>query len=376
MRPASVRVASRSFSEIGHGGHQFGPFGNISNSLRVEQADRSAAPAEPRLLVLSSADDEVAKAWSLLQFNWRLLASIAGIVAAWLLATRFYIEPSGYVATFALAALYWWSGVRNAQSLTRANPRVFLSLIALAQTTLAIPVLLTLTYVTTSVGFPLQDARLLDWDRALGFDFRSFLGFVNRYPDLIPILARSYSSITFQMILLVILLPLAGCYRRGAEAVCACILALLATTCIATFVPAIGVYHALGLQASDFPYFEPAGYYGTLRDTPLIRAGLLQELHLQRLVGVLTFPSFHAASAILYMWSFWPLRWVRLIAVPWNVLMIIATPLGGGHYLVDVLAGIVVAIAVIAATTAIGAACSRHAHRKFTIASARVEQQA
>ncbi len=77
------------------------------------------------------------------------------------------------------------------------------------------------------------------------------------------------------------------------------------------------------------------------------------------LVGVLTFPSFLAASGILYMWAFWPLRWVRALVIPWNVLMIVATPLGGGHYLADVLAGIAVALGAIGITLRISASCSR-----------------
>ncbi|WP_280704194.1 phosphatase PAP2 family protein [Bradyrhizobium sp. BR13661] len=307
---------------------------------------------------LSRADHEVATALRLVEFNWRLLASVAGFVLAWLVATQFYIEPAGYVVAFALATLCGWFGLRNARSGARANPRVFLSLIALAQMTLAIPVMLTLTYVATSAGFPLQDARLLAWDRALGFEFKSFLDFINGHPELLSVLAQSYSSITLQMILLGLVLPLTGCYQRGAEAICAYILALLVTTCISAFVPAIGVYHVLGLQASDFPNFEPAGYYDTLRDAPLVRAGLLRKLNLPQLVGVVTFPSFHAAAAVLYMWSFWPLRWLRLAAIPWNVLMIVATPLGGGHYLVDILAGVAVSTVAIVVTTAISAACS------------------
>ncbi|HEY9214581.1 MAG TPA: phosphatase PAP2 family protein [Ancylobacter sp.] len=308
---------------------------------------------------LAFLDSEVVSAWKLLKFNWSLLACIAGVVLAWLVATRFYVEPSGYVVTFALAALYRRIGLRNALSATHANPRVFLSLIAIGQMSLAIPVMLTLSYAAASINLPLQDARLLAWDRALGFDFKSLLDFTNRHPELIPVLARSYSSITVQMIMAVVLLPIAGYYRRGAEMICAYVLALMATSCISALVPAIGVYHVLGLQASDFPYFEPAGYYDTLRDAPLVRAGVLQELHLTQLVGVCTFPSFHAAAAILYMWSFWPLRWLRPIAIPWNVAMIAATPLGGGHYLVDMLAGVAVSTAAIAVTASISAACSQ-----------------
>jgi hypothetical protein len=50
-----------------------------------------------------------------------------------------------------------------------------------------------------------------------------------------------------------IVLPLAGYYRRSTEAICAFTLALVATTCISALVPAIGVYGMLDLYACDFP---------------------------------------------------------------------------------------------------------------------------
>jgi membrane-associated phospholipid phosphatase len=304
------------------------------------------------------ADDEVEAAWNIFSFNWRLLASAAGVVVAVLVATEFYVETMGYLVAFALAGLYWWFGLRNARSTTHANPKVFLCLVALAQLVMAVPVILTLTYVAVSINLPLQDARLLAWDRALGFDFRSFLDFTNHHRELIPLLAQSYSSINLQLLVIVLLLPLTGCYRRVAETVCAVTLAILATTLIAALIPAIGVYGALGLQASDFPQLVPQAYYDTLRDVPLVREGRLHKLSLTQLSGVLTFPSFHAASAILFMWACWPLRWVRLVVIPWNIVMMVATPPGGGHYLVDVLAGVLVAIASIGVTSKISGICS------------------
>jgi PAP2 superfamily len=284
------------------------------------------------------ADEEVAAAWSLFCFNWRLLAGITGVTVASLVTTKFYIQPAGYVAVFAIAGVYWWFGRRGAQSSARTHPKIFFSFIALAQLVLAVPITLTLTYIAISIDLPLQDARLLALDRTLGFDFRSFLDLTNRHRELIAPLGFSYSTIGPQLLVATLALPLVGCYRRGAEMLCAYMLSVLVTTIVSGLVPAIGVYGALGLHASDFPQLEPHGYYDTLRDAPLVRDGELRELSLLHLVGVLTFPSFHAVSAILYIWAFWPLRWARLLIIPLNVLMIVATPLGGGHYLVDVLA--------------------------------------
>jgi len=271
-------------------------------------------------------------------------------VLGWLVATQFYIEPAGYVLAFAVAALYWRIGLRNAQSPTRWNPGVSYCLVALAQLILALVVLTTLTYLATGIGFPLRDKVLLSWDRALGFDFRNYLAFVNNHPHVLRVLGPSYSSIGWQLLAMVIVLPLAGRYQRTGQAICAFMLALTMTTIVSTIVPAIGIYDTLGLTASDFPSFKPEGYYDTLRDAPLIRAGSLRALNLWQLGGVLTFPSFHAASAALYMWAFWPLVRLRWPAIVLNIAMIATTPLGGGHYLVDILAGILVmALAIVAA---------------------------
>ena len=59
---------------------------------------------------------------------------------------------------------------------------------------------------------------------------------------------------------------------------------------------------------------------------------------------MLTFPSFHAVSAVLYAWALWPVRWFKPANLFCNTAMIVATPAGGGNYLVDVIAGVAVAI--------------------------------
>jgi membrane-associated phospholipid phosphatase len=319
----------------------------LLNRLHRNSETREIA-SEPVLF----RDQEATAVWRLFEFNWRILASVTGVLTAGLVTTEFYIEPAGYVITLAIVLLYSRIGRLNAESESRRNPRVSYSLIAAGQMILALSVMTSLTYVATSIGLPLRDASLLVWDRALGFDFRSYLNFVNDHPRVLAVLAFAYKSIAWQ-IAIIFLLPLVGHYRRAAEVICAFAMALTVTTGISVLVPAIGVYGTLELQASDFPNIQPQGYYDTLRDAPLLRAGNLHALNLFHLVGVLTFPSFHAALAILYIWAFWPLRWLRFFLIPCNVAMIASTPVGGGHYLVDVIAGILVAIAAISAARSI-----------------------
>ena len=86
-------------------------------------------------------DREAAEVWRLFGFNWRLLAIATGVLNAGLVTTEFYIEPSGYVVTLAIVALYCRMGRLNAESESRRNPRVSYALIATAQMILAMSVM-------------------------------------------------------------------------------------------------------------------------------------------------------------------------------------------------------------------------------------------
>ena len=84
------------------------------------------------------------------------------------------------------------------------------------------------------------------------------------------------------------------------------------------------------------------------------RSGTTRLLDVFELGPLLTFPSFHAVSAALYVWACWPIRWLRGVGLIGNTVMLAATPIGGGHYFVDVIAGLVVAVASIYAVNRIG----------------------
>ena len=92
-----------------------------------------------------------------------------------------------------------------------------------------------------------------------------------------------------------------------------------------------------------------SAYLEQLHDLPLVRDGSLRVLDFNKLTGIVTFPSFHAAAAVLYLWAFWPVRWIGPIALVTNIAMLLATPICGGHYFVDVFAGIAIATASIMA---------------------------
>ncbi|WP_316226185.1 phosphatase PAP2 family protein [Bradyrhizobium sp. SZCCHNS3052] len=299
--------------------------------------------------VLQRAHDseDAATAWAVFRFNWAVMTALWVLFGLCLIFTDFRIEPVGYIIVLSTSAIYGIIGYANARSARRAKPWMFSFLTGMAQTTLASTVLASLSYIATAANLPLQDANLLALDRALGFDFRDYLSFVNDRPWAVLSLAFGYRSISWTICIIVVALPLLGHYRRFAEFNLAISLTLALTCIITLFVPALGVYHALELPPSAYANLIPQAYFDTAREVPLVRDGTLRLLDTSHLAGIVTFPSFHAAAAVLDGWALWSLRWLR----PFNVLihgaMLLSTPIGGGHFLVDMIAGIAIATASI-----------------------------
>lgn len=60
--------------------------------------------------------------------------------------------------------------------------------------------------------------------------------------------------------------------------------------------------------------------------------------------GIIGFPSFHCVAALLNGWALWKIRSLRLCGLVLNLFMIAATPIMGGHYLLDLISGAIVAV--------------------------------
>ena len=295
--------------------------------------------------------------WNLYLFNWMLAAIVTAMLALGLALTDFHVQATSALIVFTGAGLYGIFGYMNVVSPARRNSRIALSFTATSQMIVLLSTMISLTYIATSANLPLADTRLLAVDRAFGWDFRSYLSLINDRPWLLSVLALAYRAIGLPILVVTFVLPLAGFYRRAGEFVTAFTIALLVTTCVSTLLPATGVYDTIGILPSDFPNVVPQAYYDGMIKIPALRDGSLRELDLMHLDGVLTFPSFHAAAAVLYAWAFWVVRWFRPLNLLVNGAMICATPAGGGHYFIDVFAGIILAVASICLAHRISALC-------------------
>jgi membrane-associated phospholipid phosphatase len=164
-----------------------------------------------------------------------------------------------------------------------------------------------------------------------------------------------------QMIIAVVALGLAGRAIACRQFVAAVMLAALISIVISAAAPAMVVFAHLGLQAQDYHNLDPSAAFLHVADLTALRDGTLRVISLDRMQGIIAFPSYHAALAVIFAASLWTLRWLRWPGVALNALMIAATPINGGHYFVDVLAGIMVAVVSVTAVRAL----RLHALRKM-----------
>lgn len=310
--------------------------------------------------------DDVEGAWRFLLFNWVVLGAMTATLALCVMVTNFSIGLTGVLAAIGYVGIYAAFAQANARSPKRRDPQVMFVLGATAQIALTTAVMAPMTYVAAAINFPMRDAALLAVDRAMGLDWAAYVHFVDARPALAAALNVGYAMIAWPVVAIPVFLAAKRRYQRIEEFTFAFGLALAATTIISALVPAIGVYQQIGLDPGTLKNIDPAAYLDQLRDLPPTREGVLRHLDLLGLGGIVTFPSFHAASAVLFAWALWVVKWMRPVALLANGAMLAAKPLNGGHYFIDVVAGVAIAVLAIVAARRIGQIIAQRQQRQMS----------
>ncbi len=127
--------------------------------------------------------------------------------------------------------------------------------------------------------------------------------------------------------------------------------ALIASTALtillAQIIPVAGPFSAFGnikLPAACFS--DVTAFAGTVQYLQL-RNHALHSIDFTAISGLIAFPSYHATAAILLTYFMRRIPVLFICTAVINAAMIAAIPVVGGHYLIDVLAGIAVAAATI-----------------------------
>ena len=268
--------------------------------------------------------------------SWLLIAAMLMSFLAAQYYHRFTVDPIR--AAPAIASLV---ALGSAQVIGRytARPRLAAGATAFLQMTLFTLLGVVLAYALAANAGQLWDARLAAADRAIGFDWPVVLALLDTCPPVIWLLGLAYHSLTLQMIVVIVALSGMGKFDTLRIMVCAAILSGFVTILISGLTPAMGNLFDPSRYAHLWPSIAwlEQGLISGLRD------GSRRVLDLTMLMGIVSFPSFHATLAAIFIWAFGAMPRVALPGRAWAILTIVATPVFGGHYGVDVIMGLVLA---------------------------------
>ncbi|WP_245309740.1 phosphatase PAP2 family protein [Rhizobium sp. R339] len=199
------------------------------------------------------------------------------------------------------------------------------------------------TYVAFALNMPLQDQQLLQLDRNLGIDWLSMISFFDAHPLLSKSLMFSYQAFHYQLLFLPVLLSLCGHQSRAYQVVGTYGLICVIASIITIWYPALGTYTDFSLRPGDLKNINGILGVEYVPQILAVRNDPNFVLQLEHVSGIISFPSVHAAVAILCIWGAWTVRWTRLPMIFLNSLMLLAAITEGGHYVADLVAGIGVA---------------------------------
>jgi hypothetical protein len=205
------------------------------------------------------------------------------------------------------------------------------------------------TYAATAFGGDEKTSLIASLDRWMGFEWLAYREFITGSPILDQIFFIAYHNFQLQFFAIPLLLLICGRPAQARLTINCFVLGIIAITLGAMIVPTVDAQLWHGSVAVD-----AQGYTGLNRIDHLLmlRNGSMTTLQLWNMTGIVCFPSFHAVAACLFAGFSTALGPARFSFLGLNALMLAATPLHGGHYLVDVLAGIAIGLGLIAAALA------------------------
>ncbi|MGO4404139.1 phosphatase PAP2 family protein [Bosea sp. RAF48] len=276
------------------------------------------------------------------RITWALLTCLLLVALGWLPFSTVSLAPMSLLLPISvgagLTAGAWYYRCR------RGEGRLSDALDCTGQMTAFTALGPMLSYLIATVGFPLQDRAFYAADLSLGLDWLAYLKAVDARPWLGALFSFAYASFIPQAIVLIAVLSFSGEGTRIRVIILAMMIAGVITILISGFLPAMAMFVHLGLGPADYPNLKPAASFVHVVDMAGLRSGAPFRLDLMRAEGIITFPSYHAAVGMLLLIGSAANRWARWPLGLLSLTMIAATPIDGGHYFVDVAAGLGIAV--------------------------------
>lgn len=236
------------------------------------------------------------------------------------------------VATIAVLAALAWKGARVA-------PRI--SMVAASYLVLWVGGLAggVLCMVATMFRFPLIDRWLAAADASLGITTADVVRLVVAIPGAPKLLYSIYFLSLALLFLTALGLAVLGRAERLWEFCAAYGFCMLIATACSLPLPAAGAFEYLGLESMFGPQLPPGSGVYWLEALHAVRNSSSIVINPLDLHGLVAFPSFHTAMALMTAAAWRDDRYLRWPMFVWNGLVVLSTMPIGGHYIVDVIAG-------------------------------------
>lgn len=192
-----------------------------------------------------------------------------------------------------------------------------------------------LTYILARANLPMIDAQLGAADHALQFDWTVMHEWVVQHSTIHDVLRWAYFTHINQCWVLIALGSLWFPGRCNAELTWCFMLSLMICCTVSVILPSL----AMGGDAGSY-----------IPVVNSLRAGEPMTFDWDQAEGIVAFPSFHAALAVIYCYAARHRLWALIPFAALDTLMLISTPPIGGHYLSDLIGGIAVALIAIGVT--------------------------
>jgi membrane-associated phospholipid phosphatase len=197
-----------------------------------------------------------------------------------------------------------------------------------------------ISQIGQTFAFPTIDPWLAAADRQLGLSCIDLIAAMAGVPGLMLVLALLYALSIPIILVSVVVLPFLGRGQRAWELCASFAFCMLVATLTASFFPAAGAFDYYPVPP-DLQARLPsmAGDYH-LAMFHQLRAATSYELNPFRLQGLVTFPSFHTAMALMTAAAWRDDRLLRWPMFLLNGAVIASTLPIGGHYVVDLIGGL------------------------------------
>jgi membrane-associated phospholipid phosphatase len=268
-----------------------------------------------------------------------VLTAAALIAAGLIVATGTSLELAGFARFAALAGalglVFLWCQARS------LDPRLAAAAGIVAVGTVSLMLCGIVSNLGLRMQAPLADAQLAAVDAAIGLHVDQAVQAAARSPVLIEVLAFTYNTSGLMVVALIFAAITRKALDCAWELTVTAVIAMQAVAAISVSMPAVGAMKHFGLgylQGDGLP--AGAGVYH-LKSFAHFYSGTDPLVRLEDLNGLVTFPSFHTVLALLATQALWQTRF-RWLGVAWTATVIVSTIPIGGHYLVDLIAGLLI----------------------------------